>query len=165
MTLQELYSYLQMNGNSTAASVAMNTGESTVDIQALLDANTGATAMFTVDGMGMYAINPDYAPVTIDEAANDADALAALELAICSATECLNDVDVVLGTTGITAEAWARGNENTEALLAMLRCGALRTKVISLGLNADKLDSMLDSCDAASTVNTAMLTHHGAAGV
>ena len=162
MTNIELYAYLQANGSSSAATIAATTATPEAEVQALLDAGmTGTNPQYVMDELGRYTVNPAY----VTPAQADADALTALTAAICTAQSCNNDVDTVLAATGATKDAWARGSNNMNALVDMLRCGALRTKLQGLGLDVTKLDGMLDSCDTALLVNDAMITHHGMAGV
>ena len=163
-TIAQLLQYMLASGNDirTAGTLATELGESEAHIQVLLDEGiTADPAMFVFDGVAYTAVPP----VAPSDAQDDSDALAALEAVICSVNNCANDVDVVLTGSGVTADEWLRGNANIEAILAMHRCGNLRDKLIASGLDAAKLDGMLDSCDKAVSVNTAMSEHLGAAGV
>ncbi|UJS26269.1 hypothetical protein [Thiothrix winogradskyi] len=165
MTNIQLYQYLTtQSGAQTVATIAINTGISEAEAFALLVDNEGA--LFTRQNtdpdamLDTWGVNPAYA-----DTLNDADALTALTAAICTAQTCNNDVDTVLAATGATKADWQRGSSNMNALVDMLRCGTLRTKLQGLGLDVAKLDGMLDSCDTALLVNDAMITHHGVAGV
>ena len=162
MTNTELYAWLSANGATSAANIATANATDVAGVQALLDAGmTGTNPQYVMDELGRYTVNPAY----VTPAQADADALTALTAAICTAQSCNNDVDTVLAATGATKDAWVRGSNNMNALVDMLRCGALRTKLQGLGLDVTKLDGMLDSCDTALLVNDAMITHHGQAGV
>ena len=162
MTNIELYAYLQANGSSSAATIAATTATPEAEVQALLDAGmTGTNPQYVMDELGRYTVIPAY----VTPAQADTVAINALTAAICTPTACSNDVDTVLAASGATKDAWVRGSSNLNALVDMLRCGALRTKLVGLGLDVTKLDGMLDSCDTALLVNDAMITHHGMAGV
>ena len=162
MTNTELYAWLQANGATSVANIATANATTEPDVQALLDAGmTGTNPQYVMDELGRYTVNPAY----VTPAQADTDAINALTAAICTPTACSNDVDTVLAASGATKDAWVRGSANMNALVDMLRCGALRTKLAGLGLDVTKLDGMLDSCDTALLVNDAMITHHGMAGV
>lgn len=156
----QLFQWLiQQSQPQTIAEISAATGIPETDLFPILIDNINV--IFAHDAATeKWSAIPAYTDVIADSAA-----ITALTDVCCNPTTCSNDVDEVLVTTGVTKDAWIRGNTNTDALLAMLRCAGLRTKLASTGLDLAKLDGMLDSCDAASAVNVAMSQHHGQAGV
>ncbi|OQX10492.1 MAG: hypothetical protein BWK73_20100 [Thiothrix lacustris] len=156
----QLFTWLSAQSQpQTITEISAATGVSEADLFPLLIDNLGV--VFAHDDVtDKWSAIPAYVNTIADDAA-----LAALNAAICNPTTCSNDVDAVLTTTGVTKDAWIRGNTNTDAIVAMLRCVNLRTKLAATGLDLAKLDGMLDSCDAAIAVNVAMSQHHGMAGV
>ncbi|MFN3785232.1 MAG: hypothetical protein ACK4RS_00195 [Thiothrix sp.] len=117
--------------------------------------------MFLLDDLGRYTANANY----ISEEELDRRSIEAMATVVCSTTQCANDVDTVLATTGKTAQEWRRGNDNIDALLTMLRCSGLRAKLMASGMDMAAFDGMLASCDVASTINKAMLAHYRRGGV